>query len=148
MVCHRDQHAAQERAQGDAGIPARRDQAVGPRDVLGALHDVRDGRGGRRPERDLGERRDEPHGHERAGPANQREPEEGHRARQVGQDHHALTVEPVAQHPAEGTEGAGDPMSQQQRDAEPGRGPTRADEDGVQQRGVGGRAPRFGDGPS
>ncbi len=100
----RDQHAAKNRAQRDAGVPARRDQAVGPRDVLRLLHQVRDGRGGRRPERDLGERRDEPHGYQRAGVADQREPEEGHGARQIGQDHHALAVELVAQDAAEGTE--------------------------------------------
>jgi len=79
--------------------------------------------------------------------ATEREPEEGNRTRQVGQDHHPLPVEPVAQDPAEGAKGPGNPVGQRQHQAQPGRGPAEADEDGVQQRGVGGRAARLGDGP-
>jgi hypothetical protein len=41
--------------------------------------------------------------------ATEREPEEGNRTRQVGQDHHPLAVEPVAQNPAEGPKASATP---------------------------------------
>src|SRR5919108_424187 len=136
----------QQRSGEAPEVPADRDLAVRPREVL-LVDEVRDRGGRHRPHRRFEDRRDARDRHELAGSPGERQRHESRGGEEVGDHQDPATIEPVAEPARDRLHHTLDAHRQQQRQGDPRGRVVRQPVDDVGERGQGSLAPREGDRP-